>query len=1287
MAQVQYGELTGTVKDPSGAVIPGAEITITNTRMGYTKTVTTNPAGVYRAGALPIGPYTLRVSSPGFKTSERSGVWLHAGVIARVDFTLEVGMATEVVVVEASEELVNTEDSRPYITVAQHESLPLSARNIYGLIQLAPGALSVAGVSFENGEGAVVNGLRPNFNGFLLNGVANRQLSGGTITLPNSELVAEFQMLTMNMSAQYGNVAGSITNVVTKSGGNDFHGSAYWFIRRDKFDANEFFRNRAGQEKPPLEFDQFGGTATGRIFRDKLFFTGSLQVIDFLTATVPRPVLVEADAWRQAVVAANAGNPSSLAAFYAGNFPSTFSGNPATGAETVDNYVRNGFGGYFGGAGFMAFEPFGNYTCPDSLNLAPFFGATLADPSAPAELAQRFATMFGVTPQEHTYGPDGLPGTADDGLGTGVGQLPGPDGILGTSDDIIPGGLLDSTLAGPNCPSLFGTAGYGVLVGLIDRTTPILEETTTTLPIRSQGDFSDGSEYSFRLDWVREKDRIFGEWYWQRYEDPAAGGGLNRSRGFEVPLNGSSPNLQFSWVHTFGPNVVNELRLGYARNRQGYSVTESSGVPGIAFDDRAVGFGAYSGYPQFFTENIFTYADMVSVTKGSHNLKMGGELRRNREISEFDVGRPSYTFFDQLFFAVDAPYAVFGGVDPGFTDGSLNAQLATNVRDWSNFEMGVFFQDDWKVHPRLTLNLGVRYDLFTSHQERFDRATTFILGPEGGPEASGYSLGQVLNANLPVGDPGCDTPEQIATAILAGVCGPGGFAHTNQLGTSDTNDIGPRLGVAWDLFGNGETVLRAGYGISYQGTLFNPQSNSRWNAPFYSLNLAFTWLLPLFGTDNPIVFGPSELDPVTGLPVSTGEPIRADGDNSNPGAGRQNEGNIMGWFPGTPNQAILTAIVLPQGLKDPWVHNWHVGLQHELLPDTLLEVSYVGTKGSNLYRAENINRVPGSLLPPGTTLEVQSRTLEGLGRPVLNPNYGNLRTWLNVSESWYNGLQASLMRRMRNGLMFGASYTWSHSLDTGSGWHSGAVTANAGAAGDGYPLDPAQPELDKGSSIVDIRHRFVVDWVYELPFAQNSPSGLMRNLVGGWQINGVLFIQSGAHWTPFSSQNALVRCLDPTDATTCSNLRADWNLDGQGNDRPDVNPAVGVDISASDDMWANGWLNSPDSPFDGTLTGPGVTNPIFETPCLGCNGNFPRNSLEGPGQFDVSTALFKTARFGEDMEFQFRLEVFNLFNHTNFLLPNGIGPSRGNQILIGNFGQAGGTFRPRNIQFGFRFLW
>jgi hypothetical protein len=122
-------------------------------------------------------------------------------------------------------------------------------------------------------------------------------------------------------------------------------------------------------------------------------------------------------------------------------------------------------------------------------------------------------------------------------------------------------------------------------------------------------------------------------------------------------------------------------------------------------------------------------------------------------------------------------------------------------------------------------------------------------------------------------------------------------------------------------------------------------------------------------------------------------------------------------------------------------------------------------------------------------------------------------------------------------------------------------------------------------------------------------------------------------------------------------------------------------------MWANGWLNSPDSPFDGTLTGPGVTNPIFETPCLGCNGNFPRNSLEGPGQFDVSTALFKTARFGEDMEFQFRLEVFNLFNHTNFLLPNGIGPSRGNQILIGNFGQAGGTFRPRNIQFGFRFLW
>jgi len=181
-AQIQNATFTGTVTDPSGAVIPGATVTITNVGTNLTATVDTDSGGLYRAAELPVGSYKIEVSASGFKTAVKTGLFLSAGTIARVDFSLEVGAKTEVVTVEALATLVQTDDSRLYETVGSGRvaSLPLNGRNVYALIQLAPGAVNVAGVSFENGQGTVVNGLRPNFNGFLINGVSNKGLSGGT---------------------------------------------------------------------------------------------------------------------------------------------------------------------------------------------------------------------------------------------------------------------------------------------------------------------------------------------------------------------------------------------------------------------------------------------------------------------------------------------------------------------------------------------------------------------------------------------------------------------------------------------------------------------------------------------------------------------------------------------------------------------------------------------------------------------------------------------------------------------------------------------------------------------------------------------------------------------------------------------------------------------------------------------------------------------------------------------------------------------------------------------------
>lgn len=281
-AQIQNGIFTGTVTDPQGAAVGSAEVTVTNIGTNASVTVTTNADGAYRVPQLAVGTYKFTVTAQGFKKAVKSGLYLGAGTIERVDFKLELGAQTETVVVEAGAVQVQTEDSRLFETIGagQVANLPLNGRNVFDLITLAPGAVDVTGVSFENGHNTVVNGLRPNFNGFMVNGSSDKGLSGGVVTVPNADIVQEFQELTLNMSAQYGNSAAAIINVVTKSGSNSLHGSVYEFVRNDKFDANDTFRLSSGdplQNKKPakLRYNQFGGTVTGPIWKDHLFFTAS----------------------------------------------------------------------------------------------------------------------------------------------------------------------------------------------------------------------------------------------------------------------------------------------------------------------------------------------------------------------------------------------------------------------------------------------------------------------------------------------------------------------------------------------------------------------------------------------------------------------------------------------------------------------------------------------------------------------------------------------------------------------------------------------------------------------------------------------------------------------------------------------------------------------------------------------------------------------------------------------------------------------------------------------------
>jgi hypothetical protein len=1089
---------------------------------------------------------------------------------------MQLGQAREIVEVTGEASAVNSEDSKlsTVVNSQQIENLPLNGRNVYDLMQQVPGAVNVDGVLSENGHNTVVNGLRENFNGFLVNGSSNKGLSGGPVNTPMEDTVQEFQLLTLKNSAEYGNSAGALTNLVQKSGTNSIHGSAFEYVRNDIFDANSFFNNQSQTPKPKLRFNQFGGSIGGPIIKDKLFFFGAYQGDRFITSELPTTVFVESPEFRQAVENALPGSP---AAVLYHDFVPRITGTP-TQIATVGEYLS-------GGLSSSGFTDPSQYTDP----------ANFGDPNIATRMAAVFAQLT-------------------------------PD-------------------------------------------TPMILQTTSVSPSKLQGNLFDGNEASARIDWqATGKDRVFVQANWSRANNilPATSG----LRGFNNPTRFITPNGQIDWVHTFGPHVVNEVRGGFAGNYSRY-VPSVPGVPSIYIADYVptMGFGSYNGYPQFFKENIYNYADTVSINHGSHNFKIGAEIRRNIENSEFNVARPSYYFYDPFYFAASAPYSIVAGVDPGFISGAP-AQLATNVRHWRNIEAGAFFQDDWKATKKLTINLGLRYDVFQRHHEQAGLPTTFVLG-------AGSSLiddlatgaGQIKDANVPwqnctaSGD-GVHTVQQLS--VLAGVCGPGGFSKAGSLGKGDHNNFGPQVGFAYDLFGNGKTALRGGFGISYEGTLYNPLSNSRWNPPYYSFNQAKD---PATGTGCGtatgcvIFFGPQS----GGDARYTGEPDPLNNEGTD--LKFTAVGNINGWNSNNPDLANLTGIVFPEGIRDPYVYNYHLGFQHEIAPHLVIEANYVGTVAHKLFRAQQVNRKPGARLPVGECITDNfGRNLCGLtddnnpnGR--LNSNYGRLRVWENSNNSAYNALQLTVTRQMSHGIQAAFHYTYGHAIDNGSTWHSGATSSNHAGAGEGYSLDQTLPQLDRGNSIYDMRHVLTFNYVWELPFFKNS-TGLVKNILGGWQFNGTATYHTGAHWEPY--------CSSSLPTSSC-----DYNGDAEANDRP--NSTVTSFSGGTHEMWANGfaavdprWCYATDESC------------IFQRPELGFVGNLGRNTFTGPGYAEWNPSLVKVFRFTERVTLDFRAESFNVLNHTNFKLP-GASPSTFGSVRSGaNFGLAGGNFNPRNLQLGLK---
>jgi outer membrane receptor protein involved in Fe transport len=1240
-AQVQNGQFEGTVTDPTGAAVANAKVTVKNPSTDLSESAATNSSGNYTIKELPVGVYNLTVEAAGFKTLTNNGVTINAGTIAHVDFKLQIGKASEVVEVTGALSNVNTEDSKLATTVSstQINNLPLNGRNVFDLMQMSAGAVNVMGVDFENGHSTVVNGLREDFNGFLINGVSNKGLSGGVVNVPIEDSVEEFQQLQLNMSAQYGNSAGGTVNLVTKSGTNAWHGSGWEYIRNDVFDANYFFVKAQSNPQPPTRFNQFGLTLGGPIVKDKLFFFLSMQGDRYHSDGTPVSVLQDSQLWEQAVATANgASAPDSLnstASLLYNDFGKLNQGSPT--GLTLDSYVAAHGGSY---------APF---LCLDNGTGPPGFG-------------------IGFTTLQHQ-------------------KL---DNIMG----VTAADMAAMTAAGcQNLPT-------STITGAISRSASIQESSVSTFGTQTEtlGNLFNGNEASMRVDYNwNTNNRFYVNYNYLRETDKYGPANIAATRGFTNPQRSNFPAATLSFVHTFSPTILNEFRAGYLQNNTDTTVS-IGGVPQIHFSNTSqVGFGSYNGYPQNFKENVYTYSDMVSISHGNHNMKTGVDFRRNIENSEFNVGRSSYYFYDQVFFAADAPYYQAAGVDPGICKApcpvsSYNqtptASLDTNIRHWRNLEFGAYFQDDWKVSKRLTLNLGLRYDLYQRHHEEANTATTFILGGTApNPFVLGPSngiLNELYNANNP------NDCTNLALAQLVGGCSStaGGFAPSATLGKGDHNNFGPRVGFAWDVFGDGKTSLRGGFGVAYEGTLYNPLSNSRWDLPYYSFNAACCSTNQASGSN--IIYGPSSLiNGVYAQDSSIPVDYKLCGSNignTGPCSQAQNHGNIEGWDPGNSNQALLTGIIFPSGVRDPYVYNFYLDIQREIMPKTVVDIKYVGTAGHKLFRAEDINRQPGSLLPLGSTVvDNFGRTLYGLGGR-LNQNYGRLRVWENSVNSNYNSFQGSLKRQMSHGLLFNLDYTYSHSIDDGSTWHSGATTANGAAAGEGFTTDQTLPGLDRGNSIYDIRHRLVFNYVYQLP-GQNL-KGAMGAIAGGWNLNGVWQFQTGAHFEPFTSDHPdLIEpgTIDnPQGATPCSaadipnnceNIGGDFNLDHGYNDRP--NSTIKGYKGATHDMWANGF-------YIGNLkTGSTFSPSTFSSPCLGCTGNLGRNTFVGPGNWFADMTMSKNFKLTERVNMKFDANGFNVFNRTNFILATA-GGGANNKYTSDNFGQAAGTLNPREMQFGIK---
>ncbi len=1093
---IATGSISGVVQDPQGAVVANANVTVTQLSTNRIFRAQTTSAGIVALRDLPPGAYDLKIEAPNFRTFESKSLIVNVGRDTGLGTVqLLVGSSSESITVEGSAPLIEstTDQISETFTTEKVTSLPMG-NSFDSLALFLPGVATAGDVSFSNNNGAEVsvNGLRARANNFQIDGQSNNDnsIAGPSIFFGNQDAISELQVVT-NYDAQFGRNSGAVINYVTKSGTNQFHGTAFEFWQGSKFDSLE-----NNEKNPLLDFCLPGQTAADRCI-------------------VPK----------------------------------------------VPGFVDNRFGGAVGG--------------PIKKDKIWFFGSANLE-------RQRFA---------------GSPSSTAGGLV----PTPNGDAQLAAAFPGSPIGLIESTI-GPNAVKAGNptfTSIQDVLVtDQIDPTTGFAFPCVTPgangcTPIEfgevkrsAPGPFND-YEATGRLDFkLSARDNFFGRYVYQK----AFSGGVNDGNGIQVgdwqDIPSLSQQIGLDWARNFSNAFVNQVRFSFSRSsvffqEQSFPGCNSNAPTACPADMLLIGsakqdsvsFGVFPGFPEGRIINVYQLQDNASMLKGKHSLKFGAEVDQQRSPNVYLPGNNGIFLFTS--------YSDMIANNPFGTE----IALGSPILPFSEWDLGFYVQDDWRVKSNLTLNLGMRWDWF---QQAINLLRDQSVKQQTGPNP-------LWSTSLPLSQ---TTVPSVPEAL---------------------KNFAPVVGFAWTphilsrLLGVDKTVVRGGFRIAYDPAFYNMFLNIATGAPKVN-----------FAALGPLVGGPTTGLPTTGFfgtqVIPFLEPLAAGGD---PGFATQTQ--------------------VPHNFRNPYTEQWNLGIQHSFTPRIVAEVRYVGNHAVGQFQELNgnpaltplINAGFQNVIPAGLK-PCSDSNAPGFFFGNVNCNFTNVIAYANTASSNYNGLQSELRIANWRGLTATGSYTYSHTIDNASE----VFSTVGGGSTLGYAQNPFNTgEAERANSGIDFPHVVGVAVVYDLPFYR-AQHGLFGHVLGGWQVNTTYRYSSGQPYTTIQKYVNGSLC-DPTgnfggtyDACRPIVANPSAPLDSVGQYACSGTTAstcslsdfvTGLPTSTSAVHWIQ---NNPAAAI------------VYGTPFAGVG----RNTLRGQNISTANLAFFKNIKVSEKLTAQFQAQAFDVMN-------------------------------------------